>query len=81
MASDYFSALLTGSWSLNHNRLTFQPGKLENAFKWVSKRIVLKNAPLDNPEFIRFVHDFELNHPNGPALAFCQRFSYEEYTD
>ncbi|WP_028388811.1 hypothetical protein [Legionella fairfieldensis] len=74
---EHFNAHLKGCWTMQQNQLIYQPGKLEDKLSHQPKRLVLKNPPIQDPEFQRFVHDFKLNHPQEPELLFYQAIDFE----
>lgn len=52
---------LIGCWTLTSgNALVFQEGALLKALKAGITQINLNNAPLDDPDFMRFIHDLSL---------------------
>lgn len=69
---DSFEQILIGTWTLQENQLFFKEGLLASTLDKNPKRLVLRNPPLNNPEFIRFAREFALNHPEGPKLLFYQ---------
>src|SRR5690606_22413807 len=66
---------LQGRWILDGHQFLFQEGMLIN--HQTAQRLVLNNPPLEDPDFVRFVRDWDLYHPQGPKLVFQQNLPWK----
>lgn len=74
-----FKPGLLGHWDIKNNQLFYRDGSLQAVLHKHPQQIVLKNAPLTDPDFIRFVREFEITHPNGPTFAFYNGIALDDF--
>jgi hypothetical protein len=72
---------LLGHWTLGANKNLIPAGRELTKALATGKRIVINNPPLEDPDFIRLVHDFIADHPEGPTLYFHQGIDLKPLKD
>ena len=58
---DQWEAQLIGHWILDQGRLVFKEGSLLEALKANQSSFCFNHAPLNDPKFLRFMHDLTLH--------------------